>query len=592
MARQKQTESLFRSATLSKKVALQMLFPFTTPSVKKAIEENPQIFLNCNYKIFFPLTMPRAKRRAFKIVRHNKRSLFIRYNEHTHPYGRGAQRNRKGRIALEKQEQNSICREIGARTGGDIYIGVVGPVRSGKSTFIKRFMEQLVLPAMGTEAARLRARDELPQSAAGRTIMTTEPKFIPETAVPLQLEGGGVCRVRLIDCVGYMVEGAAGHMENGAERLVKTPWNEKEIPFTKAAEIGTKKVIHDHSTIGIVVTTDGSIGELPRNSYRAAEKKTIQELKSIGKPFVVLVNTRKPYSAEAKNVAEEIQKEYQVTALPVNCEQLREEDIHRIMENVLFAFPVTEVKFFLPKWVEILRADHKVREELVSYAREVMGRIGEIRDAMEIRKPEQSTYINAVNVTGVSMDTGEISVEIKVEDGCYYEMLSDLTGTQISGEYDLIHTVRNLAMLQKEYESVKDALASVKMKGYGVVSATREEIRLDDPVVIRQGNKYGVKIRSEAPSIHMIRANIETEIAPIVGSEQQAKDLVNYINEAAKSPDGVWGTNIFGKSIEELVMDGVRNKIAMIGDESQAKLQDTMQKIVNDSNGGMVCIII
>ena len=428
-------------------------------------------------------------------------------------------------------------------------------------------------------------------SAVGGIVLELLVIFTVEAA-EIQLAKDVSVLVRLIDCVGYMVEGAAGHMENGAERLVKTPWNEKEIPFTKAAEIGTKKVIHDHSTIGIVVTTDGSIGELPRNSYRAAEKKTIQELKSIGKPFVVLVNTRKPYSAEAKNVAEEIQKEYQVTALPVNCEQLREEDIHRIMENVLFAFPVTEVKFFLPKWVEILRADHKVREELVSYAREVMGRIGEIRDAMEIRKPEQSTYINAVNVTGVSMDTGEISVEIKVEDGCYYEMLSDLTGTQISGEYDLIHTVRNLAMLQKEYESVKDALASVKMKGYGVVSATREEIRLDDPVVIRQGNKYGVKIRSEAPSIHMIRANIETEIAPIVGSEQQAKDLVNYINEAAKSPDGVWGTNIFGKSIEELVMDGVRNKIAMIGDESQAKLQDTMQKIVNDSNGGMVCIII
>ena len=513
-----------------------------------------------------------------------------------------------------------LYRDINTRTNGEIYIGVVGPVRTGKSTFIKRFMDLMVLPFMEDEHARERTIDELPQSAAGKTIMTTEPKFIPQEAAEIilpELPGSSAgmpqpalsqsvlpgtaiqgsaaqpkIKVRLIDCVGYMVEGAAGHMENGAERLVKTPWNEKEIPFTKAAEIGTKKVIHDHSTIGIVVTTDGSIGELPRNSYRAAEKKTIQELKSIGKPFVVLVNTRKPYSAEAKNVAEEIQKEYQVTALPVNCEQLREEDIHRIMENVLFAFPVTEVKFFLPKWVEILTADHKVREELVSYAREVMGRIGEIRDAMEIRKPEQSTYINAVNVTGVSMDTGEISVEIKVEDGCYYEMLSDLTGTQISGEYDLIHTVRNLAMLQKEYESVKDALASVKMKGYGVVSATREEIRLDDPVVIRQGNKYGVKIRSEAPSIHMIRANIETEIAPIVGSEQQAKDLVNYINEAAKRPDGVWGTNIFGKSIEELVMDGVRNKIAMIGDESQAKLQDTMQKIVNDSNGGMVCIII
>ena len=472
-------------------------------------------------------------------------------------------------------------------------MGVVGPVRTGKSTFIKRFMDLLVLPNMTDEHAKERTVDELPQSASGKSIMTTEPKICAKRSCRNPARKGCECVGASDRLCGLYGGGAAGHMENGAERLVKRV-DEKEIPLQRRQKSGRKKVIHDHSTIGIVVTTDGSIGELPRNSYRAAEKKTIQELKSIGKPFVVLVNTRKPYSAEAKNVAEEIQKEYQVTALPVNCEQLRKKISTGSWKMCDLCIPVhmQGKNFSFQKWVEILTADHKVREELVSYAREVMGRIGEIRDAMEIRKPEQSTYINAVNVTGVSMDTGEISVEIKVEDSCYYEMLSDLTGTQISGEYDLIHTVRNLAMLQKEYESVKDALASVKMKGYGVVSATREEIRLDDPVVIRQGNKYGVKIRSEAPSIHMIRANIETEIAPIVGSEQQAKDLVNYINEAAKSPDGVWGTNIFGKSIEELVMDGVRNKIAMIGDESQAKLQDTMQKIVNDSNGGMVCIII
>ena len=291
-------------------------------------------------------------------------------------------------------------------------------------------------------------------------------------------------------------------------------------------------------------------------------------------------------------MAEEIQKEYQVTALPVNCEQLREEDIHRIMENVLFAFPVTEVKFFLPKWVEILTADHKVREELVSYAREVMGRIGEIRDAMEIRKPEQSTYINAVNVTGVSMDTGEISVEIKVEDSCYYEMLSEMTGTTITGQYDLIKTMQKLSILKNEYENVEDAFTAVRMKGYGVVSPTKEEIVLDEPEIIRQGNKYGVKIHSQAPSIHLIRANIETEIAPIVGNEQQAKDLIQYIKNEEKMEGGIWKTSIFGKTVEELVMDGMKNKMAVINDESQEKLQDTMQKVVNDSNGGMVCIII
>lgn len=485
-----------------------------------------------------------------------------------------------------------LYKDMESRTNGEIYLGVVGPVRSGKSTFIKRFMDVLVLPKMMDEHVKERTADELPQSASGKSIMTTEPKFVPKEAANIELAEDVSAKIRLIDCVGYMVEGASGYLENGTERQVKTPWFDYEIPFTKAAEIGTRKVIHDHSTIGIVVTTDGSIGEIPRVNYKPAEAKTIQELKTLGKPFVVLVNSKKPYSEEAKRAVTEIEKEYQAAAMAVNCEQLREEDIHHIMEKVLFAFPVSEVCFFFPKWVEMLPKDHKVREELLGFVKDVMGKTEEIRDAIQIAGPENSAYINNVKVADISMDTGSVSVEIGIKDGCYYEMLSELTGTEITGEYDLVHTVRTLAQQQKEYENVKDALAAARGKGYGVVQPKREEIHLDDPVVIKQGNKYGVKIRSEAPSIHMIRANIETEIAPIVGNEQQAQDLVKYITDASNSEEGVWGTSIFGKSIEELVMDGMKNKMQMIGDESQIKLQDTMQKIVNDSNGGMVCIII
>ena len=485
-----------------------------------------------------------------------------------------------------------LYKDIETRTGGEIYIGIVGPVRTGKSTFIKRFMDILVLPNMKDEHAKVRTRDELPQSASGKTIMTTEPKFVPKEAAEIRLSDDVSAKIRLIDCVGYMVEGAAGHIENDEERQVKTPWFDYEIPFTKAAGIGTRKVIHDHSTIGIVVTTDGSIGDIPRENYRPAEERTIQELKSIGKPFIVLVNTIKPYGDEAKRVAKEIEDTYQVTAMPVNCEQLREEDIHRIMEQVLFSFPVSEIRFFIPKWVEMLPRDHKIKTDMLNYVKKILMEINEIRDVQDVVKTPDSLYITEAKTGNISMDTGCVSVEIKVDDAYYYEMLSELTGTKISGEYDLIGTMKRLSALQREYESVKDAMDAVKMKGYGVVSPGRDEIHLDEPVLIKQGNKFGVKIHSEAPSIHMIRANIETEIAPIVGSEQQAQDLIKYIGEAAESRDGVWGTNIFGKSIEELVMDGMKNKITMINDESQVKLQDTMQKIVNDSNGGMVCIII
>lgn len=485
-----------------------------------------------------------------------------------------------------------VYKDIQARTNGEIYIGVVGPVRTGKSTFIKRFMDLLVLPNIEDEHVKKRTRDELPQSASGKTIMTTEPKFVPKDAVEVPLDDEIKVKIRLIDCVGYMVEGASGYVENEEERQVKTPWYENEIPFTKAAAIGTKKVIHDHSTIGIVVTTDGSIGELPRENYMEAEEKTIQELQSIGKPFIVLINTKKPYSEDAKKIAKEIEEAYGVTAIPVNCEQLREDDIHSIMQSVLYEFPISEVQFFIPKWVEMLGMDHPIKKELILYVKNYMEMLHQIKDAKkEIPIPE-NPYMETVRVEDIVLDSGCVHIRIDIGERFYYKVLSEMTGTEIEGEYDLIRIMKELSSLRKEYEGVKDAMESVRMKGYGVVSPVREEIKLEDPIIIKQGNKYGVKIHSEAPTIHLIRANIETEIAPIVGNEQQAEDLVKYIKEMGTTEGGIWNTNIFGKSVEELVMDGMKNKMMMINDESQVKLQDTMQKIVNDSNGGMVCIII
>ncbi|HBA63858.1 MAG TPA: stage IV sporulation protein A [Lachnospiraceae bacterium] len=485
-----------------------------------------------------------------------------------------------------------LYKDIEARTNGEIYIGVVGPVRTGKSTFIKRFMDLLVLPKMKDEHDKERTRDELPQSASGKTIMTTEPKFVPKEAAQIQLDEDIAVKIRLIDCVGYMVDGAAGHVENNEERMVKTPWFDYEIPFTKAAGIGTKKVIHDHSTIGIVITTDGSIGDIPRENYKEPEGKTIRELQEIGKPFIVLVNTKKPYSPEAQAAADEIMKNYGVSAMPVNCEQLREEDIHKIMQNVLYEFPVSEIQFFVPKWVEMLPRDHKIRQDLLEHVREVMETLNEIKDAAAGITQPDSPYIEEMKIDAIGMDNGCVKIRIQIADAFYYEMLSELTGTEIAGEYDLISTMKQLSGLKNEYEQVKDAMNAVKMKGYGVVNPKREEIHLEAPVIIKQGNKYGVKIHAQAPSIHMIRANIESEIAPIVGNEQQAQDLVEFLKKESDTENGIWNTNIFGKSVEELVQDGMHNKIAMINDESQVKLQDTMQKIVNDSNGGLVCIII
>ena len=485
-----------------------------------------------------------------------------------------------------------VYRDMKARTGGEIYIGVVGPVRTGKSTFIKRFMDLLVLPNMADEHAKERTKDELPQSASGTVIMTTEPKFVPKEAATVKISDDVEVKIRLIDCVGFMVEGASGHMENDTERQVKTPWFEYEIPFTKAASIGTQKVIHDHATIGFVVTTDGSITDLPRENYISAEEKTVKELKSIGKPFIILLNCRKPYTEEARALKEELEEKYGASVVPVNCEQLKSEDIGEIMRQVLYEFPITEVEFYVPKWVEMLSRDHRIKQDLLETVRGIMDGLDEIRSIVSRKAESDSPYISSIAVDQIRMDTGCVQIRIQYEQKYYYEVLSEMTGADIKGEYELITTVKELSSMKDELSRIRDAFADVKLKGYGVVSPAKEDIKLEEPAIIKQGSKYGVKIRSEAPSIHMIRANIETEIAPIVGNEKQAEDLAEYIKKESASPEGVWGTNIFGKSVEELVMDGMRNKIAMINDESQQKLQDTMQKIVNDMNGGMVCIII
>ena len=449
-----------------------------------------------------------------------------------------------------------LYKDIEARTGGDIYIGVVGPVRTGKSTFIKRFMNLMVLPNIEDEHSRTRARDEMPQSAAGRTIMTTEPKFIPKEAVKISLD------------------------------------NEVEA-VTQAAEIGTQKVIKDHSTIGIVVTTDGSFGELPREAYISAEDRTVEELRKIGKPYIILLNTQKPYSQEAKELADSIGKKHNVITLPVNCEQLRKEDILNILENVLMEFPVSEISFNIPKWLEILPSNHWLKAAAIETARNILNNAALMKDIEDNISVPDDDAIDKLRISSFELSDGTVNLDMIINNGYYYQILSEYSGLDIDCEYRLMNCLKEYSEMKYNYSQMEEAVGQVKQKGYGVVMPSKEEIMLDEPSLIKHGNKFGVKMKAEAPSINLIRATIETEIAPIVGSEQQAEDLIKYIKENSQNTDnGIWDTNIFGKSIEQIVMDGIQAKIAQMTDDCQLKLQDTLQKIINDSNGGMICIII
>lgn len=485
-----------------------------------------------------------------------------------------------------------IYKDIQVRTNGEIYLGVVGPVRTGKSTFIKRFMDLMVIPAIENEHLRARTKDELPQSAAGTTVMTTEPKFVPsEAALICPMEDINV-KVRLIDCVGFMVDGAGGHIENNKERMVKTPWSTTEIPFTKAAEIGTKKVIEEHSTIGIVVTTDASFSDITRESYEKAEERTVSELKAINKPFIVLLNSVKPYSEETVKLAEELTEKYQVKVLPVNCDQLRKEDITTILENVLLEFPITEIDYYAPAWMEMLPYEHWLREELLETAAGLLERLTYIKDIKGGTLIETGEHIEKISIGEIGMSDGVVRLEITMKPDIYYNVLSELTKTTISNEYELINIIKELSSKKQEFDNVKNALNDVSTSGFGVVTPVQTEIVLDEPVVIKNGNKYGVKIKAQVPSINLIKTNINVEIAPIVGTKAQADDLIEYIKDNSKDNSmGIWETNIFGKTVKQIVDDGIYEKTHNMTPESMSKIGDTLEKVMNE-NSGLVCLIV
>lgn len=487
-----------------------------------------------------------------------------------------------------------IYKDIQSRTNGEIYIGVVGPVRTGKSTFIKKFMELCVLPHMSDDNDMKRLIDELPQSAQGKTIMTTEPKFIPKEAAGIFLDDKSMVKIRMVDCVGFLVDGADGYMEGDSLRMVKTPWQEEDMTFKEAASIGTTKVIRDHSTIGIMVTCDGSFGEIKRENYVEAEEETVRELKNSGKPFVIVLNTIRPFGNDTISLKKQLEDKFGTPVIPLNCNQMQKSDAISILHNILMGFPIKIINYIVPKWTEMLPNDNEIKQSLLNYAFKLLKNVNTMKsleqyciDNSKSNKDELSIMSNS----SINLSDGSATVTFKIDDKYYYEYLSEMTGTNIESEYQLMSFIRDLTEIKKEYDKIEGAFISVKQKGYGVVMPELNDITMQDPQLITHGNKYGVKMKAVSPSIHVIRANIETEIAPIVGSKEQAEDLITYIKNSQRE-DGVWSTNIFGKTIGELMEDGIHNKISQMDDECQLKLQDTMQKIVNDTNGGMICFII
>lgn len=489
---------------------------------------------------------------------------------------------------------NSIYNDIAKRTNGNIYLGVVGPVRSGKSTFISRFMNNLVIPNITDEYRRERANDELPQSSAGKTIMTTEPKFVPEEAVSIELPSGVKMNVRMIDCVGYIVPSAIGYIENEAPRMVMTPWFDEEVPFNMAAEIGTQKVINDHSTIGIVVTTDGSITDIPRTEYEAAEERIISELNDINKPYVVLLNCENPNSAESKALAKSLSEKYNTDVIPLSCIDLTEEKILEILGAVLLKFPVNEVKIRMPRWITSLDKEHWLKKDVFGCIKSAAANIYGINDIQTAAdRISECEHIKRAYAEELDLGTGSGTIDITLRNELFYKILGEATGLELNSENDLMPCMIELAAIKKKYERVKNALEEVEATGYGIVLPQMDELTLEEPEIIKQGGKYGVRLKASAPSIHMMSANITTEINPIVGSEKQSEELINYLlTDFEENPTKIWQSNIFGKSLSDLVNEGLHNKLNRMPNDARMKLQETIQRIINDGCGGLICIIL
>ena len=488
----------------------------------------------------------------------------------------------------------NIYEDIAKRTQGDIYIGVVGPVRTGKSTFIRKFMETLVLPNIENEFKRDRTRDEIPQSGSGKTIMTVEPKFVPADGVVIQLKDSVSLKVRMVDCVGYIVEGALGHEENGKQRLVSTPWSKDAMTFEEAAEIGTKKVIRDHSTIGVVVITDGSVTGIERGSYIEAEERVIDELKSMNKPFVVILNSLTPKDEKTELLRNELEEKYEVPILPVNVEQMEEPDIENILETVLYDFPLNEIRINISKWVEGLEKNHWIKESIISTLKQCIANLQKIRDIDDIVNGfENLEFLDGVTVENVELGEGVVNIQLSTKQELFYNVLEEKSGFKIEEDSQLLNLVTTLSKVKQEYDKIEVALNDAKNFGYGVVAPSLSELSLEEPEIIKQGKQYGVKLKANAPSLHIIKADISTEVSPIVGNQNQGEEMVKYLlNEFEQNPSEIWESNMFGKSLNDLVKEQLQSKLYTMPDEIRFKIQKTLQKIINEGSNNIITIIL